>query len=184
MPLPEPVHYIPPGATAVPVDTLIVVPYVEGMLRAETMAALHDSGQAYLTQPLDPADPYDYAAKFRDWWRLPMDLIIMEQDMVPTANQINKMVYSDEPWVTMLYHVGAGQYTTGLGFCKIAAHLRRAWPDAGVNISVDPRGGGNLVDWISLNEAVERHLGRLGVTQTILSGTVAHLHYPEPADVH
>ena len=178
----EPDYYVPPGTTILPLTHLVIVPFVEGMLRDETLAALHDSGEAYLTQPLDPADPYHYAACFRDWWNLPMDLIIMEQDMVPTPEQFQRLVGHDAPWVTMPYHVGEGRYTTGLGFCKIAHRLRTSYPMAGVNISTDPRGNGDLVSWASLNEAVERHLTRLGVTPYVLSGTVAHLHYPETAD--
>lgn len=180
----EPDYYIPPGATALPLTTVVIVPFVDGMLREQTMAALHDSEMAYLTQPLDPADPYDYAAKFRDWWKLPFDIVILEQDMVPTQEQFRDLVHSDQMWTTMRYHVGAGQYTTGLGFCKIVRHVRESYPAAGVNITTDPRGNGDLVDWISLNEAVERHLTRLGIPQTILPGTVEHLHHPEPADVH
>lgn len=182
--IPEPAYYIPPGITAVPVDTFIIVPFVDGMLRDETMAALHDADEAYLTAPIDPGDPYHYAAQFRDWWRLPNDIVIMEQDMVPTVDQFRELIYSDAAWATMRYHVGAGQYTTGLGFCKITRQVRESYPDGGVNITTDPRGTGDLVDWISLNEAVTRHLERLGVVQTVLPGTVAHLHYPEPADVH
>ena len=177
----EPDYYIPPGITAVPVDTFVIVPFVDGMLRDETMQALHDSNEAYLTQPLDPADPYHYAACFRDWWNLPNDIVIMEQDMVPTVDQFRELIYADAAWATMPYHVGSGQYTTGLGFCKIARHVREAYPDGGVNITTDPRGNGDLVRWQSLNEAVERHLSRLGVVQTVLDGTVAHLHYPEAA---
>ena len=178
----EPDYYVPPGTTILPLTHLVVVPYVEGKLREETMEALHESGEAYLTAPLDPNDPYHYAASFRDWWTLPMDLVILEQDIVPTRDQFGELIAADVPWATMRYHVGDGRYTTGLGFCKLTRHLREAYPNAAVNITTDPRGTGDLVDWISLNEAVERHLTRLGVVQTVIGSKVAHLHYPEPAD--
>jgi hypothetical protein len=178
---PEPDLYIPPGIDAGPVDVLILVPYVDGMLRPETMAAIHESGHAYLTQPIDPADPYEYAGWFRNWWRMPMDLIVIEQDMVPTPAQINELAYHPDPWVGARYHVGNGQYTTGLGFCALGAKMRQSHPDAGVNITVDQRGNGNLVDWISLNENVERHLTRLGETMTVIDTPVTHLHYPVAA---
>ena len=178
--IPEPETNIHDDPTAGPVDVLILVPFVDGMLREQTMAAVHESGLPYLTQPLDPADPYHYAATLRDWWKLPMDIVIIEQDMVPTTGQISELIYNDHRWVAMPYHVGHGQYTTGLGFCKISAALRQTWPDAGVNASTDPRDSRNLIGWPSLNENVDRHLFRLGERQTVIGTPVAHLHYPEP----
>lgn len=177
----EPEYYTPPGASLIQIDTLIVVPFVPGMLREATMDAVRASGQAYLTAPLDPADPYDYAAKFRDWWGYGFDLIVIEQDIVPTLDQINALAAHPGDWVTVPYHVGEGRYTTGLGFCRISRALRRRHPHAGVNASLDPRDTRNLVHWISLNESVERHLYRLGERQSVCDGTVEHLHYPVPA---
>lgn len=143
--IPEPKLHIPPGITSDPVDVLILVPFVHGMLRDETMAAIDASDEAYLTAPLDPTDPYHYAATLREWWNLPMDIVIIEQDMVPTTAQITELIYHDHRWVAMPYHVGGGQYATGLGFCKISAVLRKDHPDAGVNASTDPRDARNLV---------------------------------------
>ncbi len=176
----EPDYYIPPGVTVLPLTTIVLIPYVEGMLRPETMDAVHQSGEAYLTQPLDPADPYHYAAVFRDWWNLPMDLIILEQDMVPMPGQFRALARHDDPWVAMPYHVGDGRYATGLGFCKISRRLRTSYPGAGVNCSTDPRDSRELIGWKSLNENIEKHLTRLGVTQTVIGTPVTHLHYPEP----
>lgn len=180
--IPEPETNIHDDPTAGPVDVLILVPFVDGMLREQTMAAVHESGLPYLTQPLDRADPYDYAAAFRQWWNLPMDIVIIEQDMWPTAAQISELVNRTEPWITARYHVGDGRYATGLGFCKIRAMVRKAWPDAGVNCSTDPRDSRNLMGWLGLNESVEKHLTRLGVPQTVMGEVVAHLHYPEATD--
>jgi hypothetical protein len=179
--IPEPDLHIPPDGPDGPVSTIIVVPYVDGMLREETMQAVHDSGEAYLTQPIDPDDPYDYAGWFRTWWKMPMDFIVIEQDMVPTPAQIKTLIEQGPDWSGIPYHVGDGRYTAGLGFCKISAALRKRWPNAGVNASLDPADSRNLIAWPSLNENVERHLTRLGERFWALSGKVEHLHYPEPA---
>jgi hypothetical protein len=176
-----PDYYIPPGITT-PVDLMIIVPYVDGMLREETMAAVAGSGEAYLNHPLSPDDPYDYASAFRTWWNLPMDLIIIEQDMAPTPEQIKALIHHPDPWVTAPYHVGNGRYATGLGFCKIAHRLRTGHPMAGVNISLDPRDQRDLITWTGLNENVHRHLTRLGERETALGFTVEHLHYPVAGD--
>lgn len=177
-----PDYHIPPGLTVLPLEVLVVVPFVNGMLREATMDALHQADQAYVTYPIPADDPYQYAAYFRLWWRLPIDLVILEQDMVPTAEQFHQLIHHPDPWVAMPYHVGDGQYATGLGFCKIAKSLRERHPDAGVNISLDPRNSRDLIGYVSLNENVERHLTRLGETQTVIDSTVAHLHYPEYGD--
>lgn len=180
MDLPEPAYYIPPGITSDAVDLAVILPYVDGMLREETTAALHLSELAYLTVPLDKDDPYDYAAKFREWWTMPMDLVILEQDMVPTYDQFHDLAEYGADWAAMAYHVGNGQYTTGLGFCKLSRSLRSRWPNAGVNASLDPTDSKTLIQWAGLNENVERHLTRLGEKQITVPGTVTHLHYPEP----
>lgn len=171
-------------APAIPVvevafnDAMVIVPFVDGMLRPETMAAVESCGAGYLTQPIATADAGDYARAFRDWWDLPMDIVIVEQDIVPTRAQLVELIDHPDEWVSAPYHVGEGRYTTGLGFCKIAASLRERWPDGATNITADPRGRGGYVSWQSLNEAVERHLGRLGERMTVLGAPVIHLHYP------
>lgn len=182
MPLPEVEYHIPPGVTADPVDLMVVLPYVDGMLREETMAALHASDLPYLTQPIDPNDPGDYAGWLRNWWQMPMDLVVLEQDMVPTAEQFAELARYPADWVVMPYHVGNGQYATGLGFCKLTRGLRQRHPEAGRNASLDPRNSRDLINWISLNENLERHLTRLGELQTRINTPVRHLHYPETAD--
>ncbi|HEX3513851.1 MAG TPA: hypothetical protein VHT26_07620 [Trebonia sp.] len=176
-----PDYYIPPGESDTVVERMIIVPFVGGMLRDETMAAVHASGEAYLTVPINPDDPYEYAAQFRQWWNLPMDLVIVEQDIVPTLEQIDQLTAHPHDWTAMAYHVGDGRYATGLGFCKITAALRQRRPHGGVNASLDPANARELVHYTSLNENVERHLTRLGEHQTVLPGKVVHLHYPEPS---
>lgn len=176
-------YHIPPGVTEDQVDTIVVVPFVPGMLREQTMQALHDSGMAYLTVPLRPGNEYEYAAAFRLWWNLPFDLIILEQDMVPAPGQLRFLAVHEGEWVSAGYHCGNGQYATGLGFCKIARTLRERHPNAGFNATADPRDPRELIGWMSLNENVERHLTRLGERQTVLGFTVEHLHHPEPARV-
>lgn len=169
---------VTPRIPVTDVGALVIVPFVDGMLRTETMDAVAAADVGYLTQPLSTADGGDYARAFRDWWDLPMDIVIVEQDIVPTVEQIRELIEHPDEWVSAPYHVGEGRYTTGLGFCKLAFTLRARWPDAATNITSDPRGTGGYVDWISLNESVERHLGRLGERMTVLGQPVIHLHYP------
>lgn len=163
---------------AAPDRVMIAVPFVDGMLRPETLAALDAWGGPYTTWPLERANPQDYAGKFLAWWNTPGDLIVIEQDIVAPPGLITELAACEDVWCSVRYHVGDGRYTTGLGMAKFSGILKRAHPWAGHNIVADPRGSGRMVDWISLNEAVERHLTRLGVACHIHDTPVEHLHYP------
>lgn len=161
-----------------PDRVMIAVPFVDGMLRGETLAALDAWGGPYTTWPLERRNPQDYAAKFLAWWITPGDFIVIEQDIVPPPALITELAACEDVWCSVRYHVGAGRYATGLGMAKFSDILKRAHPWAGMNITADPRGNGRMVDWLSLNEAVERHLTRLGVACHIHETPVEHLHYP------
>lgn len=161
---------------------MVSVPYVEGMLRGETLAALDAWGGPYTTWRLNPLNGYDYAMRFLSWWITPGDFMVIEQDMVPRPGLIAEIAACPDTWCSARYHAGGGRYITGLGMAKFTDALKRAHPWAGQNIVTDPRGNGLLVDWTSLNEAVERHLTRLGVTCHIHDTVVEHLHYPVDAD--
>lgn len=157
----------------------VVVPYTLGMLREETVAALNAWDGAYVTYPLDAFDPYAYATAFADWWHVPMDLLVIEQDMVPSPEQIDEILACPEIWCTAKYHQGHGVYRQGLGFMKIARRFRRSYQHAGGNIARDPSGRAPAVTWQGLNESIQRHLNRLGYEEHVHDFTVTHLHYPE-----
>ena len=179
-PIPYDRHYIPKPAGPASLGKVLIVPHVPGMLKAETMAAVERSYEAYFTFPLKWDDPYQYAELFRQVWDWPVDTLWIEQDMVPTAAQITDVLYCSHQWCTITYHQGGGMYTDGIGFAKFASRLKTVWPNAGANISADPRGRERAVKWPSLNEQVENHLSRLGVAMHVHDGHVMHLHYPEP----
>jgi hypothetical protein len=179
-PIPYDRYHIPGGATIERLGAALIVPFVPGMLKAETFAAIEQSGAPYFTFPLQWSDPYQYAELFRQLWDWPVDTVFIEQDMVPTTQQIKDLLYCNHDWCTIKYHQGGGMYTDGIGFAKFSAALKTAWPVAGSNISADPRGRERAVKWPSLNEQVENHLSRLGVVMHVHDGHVVHLHYPEP----
>lgn len=172
---------LPPRPTGDPPErpeAFVVVPYVEGMLRDQTHDAISAWGGTYVTYPIDAGDREAYAAGFKAWWQVPMDLIVIEQDMTPTGEQINALIDTPHEWAGAAYHIGFGRTTTGLGFCKIALSLRERYPSAGENIIRNQSRGGGLADWVSLNENVARHLERLGERMHVLDFEVGHLHYP------
>ena len=179
IPIPYDRYYIPPGATPENLDGALILPYVAGMLRDETIAAFERCGEAFFAFPLEQNNPYRYAQLFEQLWDWPVDTLWIEHDMVPTTAQIEELLYCEKDWCTVRYHQGGGMYTTGIGFAKFAASLKTRWPVAGRNIAADPRGKEPAVMWPSLNEQVENHLSRLGVELHVHGGQVPHLHYPE-----
>lgn len=173
-------YYIPEGVTSEQIGCALILPHVPDMLRDETMAAAIASSAPYFAFPLDPQQPYQYAQLFAQLWEWPVDTVWIEQDMVPTTEQIKDLLYCEHEWCTIKYHQGGGMYTDGIGFAKFARSLKQSWPDAGTNIAADPRGLAPAVAWPSLNESVENHLSRLGIRMHVHRGHVTHLHYPEP----
>lgn len=162
-----------------PEPPFIVIPHVTGMLRPATLAAVEAVGRPYAAHPLVIGDPYSYAWWFEKWWNIPGDLVIVEQDIVPAEGQIEAMLQCPGDWCSANYHVGGGRTTTGLGLAKISWRIKHAFPHAGQNAARDPRDPRRHLDWISLNEGVDRHLFRLGLRQCIHFPNPLHLHYDE-----
>lgn len=172
----------PPNAPVRAMSPLVVVPYVPEWLRNETIDALSASGVDHHFCALEAGDPYAYARNFERWWMTAGDLMVIEHDMVPAPGQIAEMLSCPEHWCSANYHVGDGRTTTGLGICKISWQVKVRWPYGGMNISHDPRDTRRYVDWIGLNESVDRHLSRLGYRQHIHFPNPVHLHYDEAPD--
>jgi hypothetical protein len=161
---------------------LIVVPYIDGWLRPETLAAIEATGLPYATRPIEDGDPYGYAKAFEQWWANRLDLLVIEHDIVPPDGMITEMLECPEQWCSANYHVGGGRTTTGLGITKISHLIKVAYPYGGMNIARDPRDRRRYVDWISLNESCDRHLARLGYRQHIHFPNPIHLHYDQAPD--
>lgn len=160
----------------------VVVPYVQGKLRAETRAAVESWGGHYTFQQIDQDNDYAYASAFLGWWNVPAETIVIEQDVVPAPGQILDMLACERPWCVRPYHVGEGRFTTGLGFCKFSVQLKRTFTSVGYLASRDPRGKGLGVHWKSLNESIDRQLTRYGVIPHVHRPAVEHLHYPAVPD--
>jgi len=175
-----PIIYAPPDHQHTQYEPVVVVPFVEGMLRPETETALNVWGGCHGLWPLDRRDPYAYATLMAQLWNHGSDLIVIEQDMVPTPQQISSLIACPEQWCSHFYHVGAAVYTTGLGFCKFSAGLQSELPLAAMHASTHPRKGGGLMPWQGVNEAIERAICRRHIAQHVHDGNIVHLHYPEP----
>lgn len=157
----------------------ILVPYVDGGIREETVAAVCASDHGYVFELLDPADPGHYGKVLDEYWSRDGDLLVIEQDMVPTSAQINEVFACEQLWCQIRYHAGDGNYVAGLGFAKFTHDLKVAWPAAAMLATRDGDGVAYRAHWRKLWENLGTQLVRKGVHPHIHDGHVVHLHYPE-----
>lgn len=166
--------------TALPVaDAYVVVPYIHGRLRDETVNAVMAYQGAHTFEQLDPNDDYAYARALMNWWEARMDLVVVEHDVVPAPGMIEGLLACDQPWCGHPYHVGEGRYTYGLGLCKISVDVINHRPGLAILAMRDHRGKVGAMPWPAVNEALERQMTRYGYTMHHHDGAPVHLHYPE-----
>lgn len=169
----------PPDVDAEGTPTaLVVVPYTVGGLRPETQAAVMSWGGSFTFQALASNDPYAYARALMDWWETHLDLVVIEHDIVPAPGMIAGLLTCPQPWCGHAYHVGEGRYTTGLGLCKISRSVMDTWPSLAMLAARDGKGSVAKMEWISLNEGLDRQMSRYGYRMHLHSPAVEHLHYP------
>lgn len=169
---------IPGTHTQIPAEYNVVVPYIDGMLRDETTAAVMAWGGSYTFEQLDRTDPHAYAKALVSWWEFGLDLVVVEQDIVPAPGMIQGLLACPQPWCGHAYHVGEGRYAYGLGLCKFNSLLIAERPTAAMLAMRDMNGKFNRIEWPSVNEAIERQVSRFGFTIHLHEPVVEHLHYP------
>lgn len=180
MRFPWPGGALPPGYPRG--GTLVVVPYVTGVVRDATQDAISACGQRHVFVELDAGDPYAYGKLLAELWNHDTDLVMVEHDMVPTAAQIRGLLDCSGLWCSHPYHVGSGRYTQGLGLCKFSHVLQRNLPMAGYLAAMSARGEAYRMHWAGLNESIERALTRRKIIMHLHESAVEHLHYPVGQD--
>lgn len=161
---------------------LVIVPYVHGMLREQTDRAVRRHGGPFHFHQLPAGDRTAYARAFAGWWDIPADHMVIEQDMVPTPEMVDDMFRCPEPWCVRPYHIGDGRFAVGLGMCKFSYILKQTFRSAGNLAARNGTTSGQYLDWVALNESVERRLRRWGVLAHVHRPEVEHLHYPKVID--
>lgn len=164
-------------------EPLVLVPYVHGMLHEETVAVIAASGYPYTLWPLNPDDPYAYGALFAEWWVKPGDLIIVEQDIVPPPDSIDKMVRCEALWCSHQYHCNTDTPAYGLGLCKFADAAKRYHPTLGEQAARNYLGHARQMHWHGLNERIIALMAHWGHNVHLHDPIAQHLHDYGTSDV-
>src|SRR5205085_3509198 len=136
----------------------LIVPYVKGRLRPETLAvALAHDDHVDLVDV--EADGRTYARFLAGLWQRQESVLIVEHDVVPTRGQLASLASCDHPWCAFTYepHEDVSYDDPGaivmLGCCKLSAEFMRAterawfdldlpWWHCDVRVSMFGRGAG------------------------------------------
>lgn len=82
---------------------MVVMPYVDGMLSDALLRVVRLSGYPYLLCQLDRADLGAYGRLVRRLWSQPTDVVIVEQDVVPTLTQLKELSTCGHDWCGFNY---------------------------------------------------------------------------------
>lgn len=103
---------------------VVLVPYVSGQLRDETLEALRQADAILGVFSLDAEDQWAYANLLRAWWREPTNTLICEHDVVPAPGAIRQLAECDEPWCTFPHWIEDHYQLDTLGLAKFHLLLK------------------------------------------------------------
>jgi hypothetical protein len=140
---------------------LIVVPYVAGELQPETEASLIGWPGKKQKRVLD--DPtYGYWALIKELWKGQSDIVLVEQDMAPSIEQLRSLESCQESMVCGYHYRREGGNAVALGLLRWRAELAQQAPwlldrDLPARISYDECDGHLHGRFAALNVKVHDH---------------------------
>lgn len=158
----------------------VCVPYVRGMLRDETRAAVtaQDANAEFVE--LRRGSPTAYARLLLDLWRRPGDTVIVEQDVVPPPYAIANLLRCTSGWCTHPMYHGAVVKTDLLGLAKFSAALKGLCPQAGEAALLGGIGNYAWPHWRSCDQLLARWFQHRDYDPCVHLPRAVHLKYPEP----
>ncbi len=161
----------------------VVVPWVDGVGRPETLAALSWLRSQLEVVTLDAGDDGAYAALLERLWRAGDTFMVVEHDVVPTKAQLADLARCQHPWCSTCYDTAAYPRTPMLGLVRFDRALLERRSEVGVHVLRTGYTRTRHVGWRSVNETLARHLFAIGETWHRHQPDVVHLHRREPAGV-
>lgn len=154
-----------------PPDPLVYVPYVPGMLRPETEAALAPHNPVHAV--LDPEDPAAYWGLLSGVWADGLTFAVVEQDVVPEPGTVEGFAACPQGWCAVPYLWG-DLPLTAFGCVRFRDSFIARHPDVFCRIPEAQR------DWRSLDSMVIGELHRRGESEHVHGPRALHLRDPEP----
>lgn len=155
---------------------MVVIPYVQGMLRPMTVLSVQESGIAFTKARLVAEDPSDYARTFVDCWARGGTFVVVEQDIVVPPGSIAALIECEHPWCAHHYPIKGYLYGPLLGLAKFSWHLIESHPKAASNALWYNKGKRAWVPWKSISERLASELGSLGYECHWHDPVAGHLH--------
>lgn len=159
----------------------VVVPWVPGMLREETVTALDRAGVPWESCSMPAWDSGAYGSLLEQLWRDGRSFCVLEQDVVPTGAMLFRLAACRGDWCSHCYDDPAYPRTPMLGLVRFSAALIERHPEVGVHVLRTGHTRRQHVAWPSVNETLCRHLWRTGEVWHRHRPDVVHLHRRSPA---
>ena len=154
----------------------VFVPYVVDMLRDATMDAVLAQAPAARFVPIDPADPYAYGRTLTRVAAESLDLIVVEQDVIPPPGAIAGLLACPDGWCGHRIDCGNGPADATLGLAKFGRQLLRRHPDLFVRAAGRGKVGPCRVPWNALDGWIRHVMRAWGVSWHPHSPQALHLH--------
>ena len=154
----------------------MLVPYVVGMLRDATADAVLAQAPAARLVPIDPADLYAYGRTLARVAAESLDLIVVEQDVIPPRGAIAGLLACPDGWCGHRIDCGNGPADATLGLARFGRQLLRRHPDLFVRAAGRGKVGPARVPWNALDGWIRHVLRAWGVTWHPHTPDALHLH--------
>jgi hypothetical protein len=162
---------------------VLVCPYVPGRLDPDTWLAVIHSKLRYRLVEMPAWDEYAYGRLVRRLWAGGMTFIIVEHDVVPTADQLAEIAACGHDWC--YYDYDTDLYPRGpmFGLVRFSGRLTREHPHAAEVALITGSRKDQEVEWWRVDSMMARDLTiRLGPDSWhVHTPPVAHRHPGPPS---
>jgi hypothetical protein len=163
----------PPDLPQIPV---VLLPYVNGMARADTLTRADQAAlQVYLC-PIDPQDPHDYGRLLDRAWGQYEQLLILEHDVVPPPGRLEEMALCPRQVCSTAYPIMGTLHEYGLGCVRYSRTVQESHPLLMWHATQNYRGQRIPTPWMHLDGAIARELSVRGVPVHTHAPPAVHLH--------
>lgn len=153
------------------------VPYVRGMLRAETREAVLDQDPLCEFSELDRGSPTAYARWLIEDWARKKTTIIIEQDVVPPPTSLTRLLYCHRQWCTHPAMYDGHVLDDTLCLVKFGEALKRERPELMEHALLGGGGSYLWTDWRMCDRRISTYFRARGYEPCVHQPKAVHLHY-------